>query len=124
MSLDTPYQAFHRIINNYNAQQEDESKKLPMIPLHGLRHTAATLLIGQHVNIRTVSDRLGHANVSTTLNFYSHAIKELDRNASDELEKLLLPKSEQFQKSILSTGCRPDLKKTIFWSITAGKYKC
>lgn len=98
MSLDTPYQAFHRIINNHNAQQEDENKKLPLIPLHGLRHTAATLLIGQHVNIRTVSDRLGHANVSTTLNFYSHAIKELDRSASDELEKLLLPKSEQFRK--------------------------
>lgn len=98
MSLDTPYQAFHRIINNYNTQQEDENKKLPLIPLHGLRHTAATLLIGQHVNIRTVSDRLGHANVSTTLNFYSHAIKELDRSASDELEKLLLPKPEQLRK--------------------------
>ena len=98
MCLDTPYQAFHRIINNYNAQQTDESKKLPLIPLHGLRHTAATLLIGHQVNIRTVSDRLGHANVSTTLNIYSHAIKELDRSASDELENLLLHKPDQFRK--------------------------
>lgn len=98
MCLDTPYQAFHRIINNYNAQQTDESKKLPLIPLHGLRHTAATLLIGHQINIRTVSDRLGHANVSTTLNIYSHAIKELDRSASDELENLLLHKPDQFRK--------------------------
>lgn len=98
MCLDTPYQAFHRIINNYNVQQTDEIKKLPLIPLHGLRHTAATLLIGHQVNIRTVSDRLGHANVSTTLNIYSHAIKELDRSASDELESLLLHRPDQLQK--------------------------
>lgn len=90
MCLDTPYQAFHRIIRNYNAQQEDEAKKLPLIPLHGLRHTAATLLISQGVDVRTVSGRLGHASTSTTLNIYSHALKELDKTASDKLETALL----------------------------------
>lgn len=90
MCLDTPYQAFRRILKNYNAQQTDESQMLPSIPLHGLRHTAATLLIGQGVDIRTVSGRLGHANTSTTLNIYSHTLKELDRAASDKLETALL----------------------------------
>ncbi len=90
MCLDTPYQAFHRIIRNYNAQRPDGAPELPLIPLHGLRHTAATLLIGQGVDIRTVSGRLGHASTSTTLNIYSHALKELDRAASDKLEEALI----------------------------------
>lgn len=94
MGLETPYQAFHRIINNYNMQQEREEEKLPLILLHGLRHTAATLLISQGVDIRTVSGRLGHANTSTTLNVYAEYLKELDRTASDKLESLLLASSK------------------------------
>lgn len=88
MHLDTPYQAFHRIINNYNQTKPANTPELPLIPLHGLRHTAATLLISQGVDIRTVSGRLGHAQTSTTMNIYSHALKELDKTASDKLEKL------------------------------------
>lgn len=91
MSVGTPYQAFHRIINSYNMQQEREERKLPLIPLHGLRHTAATLLISQGVDIRTVSGRLGHSDTSTTLNIYAEYLEELDRTASDKLEALLMP---------------------------------
>ncbi len=90
MGLETPYQAFHRIIANYNEHREENAPELPMIPLHGLRHTAATLLIGQGVDVRTVSGRLGHANTSTTLNIYAEFLKELDRSAADALESLLL----------------------------------
>lgn len=93
MGLETPYQILHRVINNYNAAQTDESARLPLIPLHGLRHTAATLLIGSNVDIRTVSSRLGHADVTTTLNIYSHALKELDRKAADTLENVLTNKA-------------------------------
>ena len=63
--------------------------ELPLIPLHGLRHTAATLLIANGVDVRTVSGRLGHANTSTTLNIYSHALEEFDRKAADVLEQVL-----------------------------------
>lgn len=90
MDLGTPYQAFHRIINNYNQNRKKDAPELPLIPLHGLRHTAATLLISQGVDIRTVSGRLGHSNTSTTLNIYAHALKELDKTASDKLESLLI----------------------------------
>ncbi len=88
MGLDTPYQAFCRIIENYNANRQQDSPELPRIPLHGLRHTAATLLIGHGVDIRTVSNRLGHSNTSTTLNIYSHALEELDRSAADTMAEI------------------------------------
>ncbi|MCI8592925.1 MAG: site-specific integrase [Lachnospiraceae bacterium] len=91
MGLDTPYQAFRRIIKNYNANRAPGAPELPEIPLHGLRHTAATLLISRGVDVRTVSGRLGHASTSTTMNIYAEFLKEMDRGASDELEKMLLP---------------------------------
>ncbi len=93
MHLDTPYQAFHRIINNYNANRPADAPELPLIPLHGLRHTAATLLISQGIDVRTVSGRLGHSSTSTTMNIYAHALKELDKTASDKLEAALLKAS-------------------------------
>ena len=92
MGLETPLRAFHRIIDNYNANRSPDAPELPKIPLHGLRHTAATLLIGHGVDIRTVSGRLGHANTSTTLNIYAEYLDELDRSAADKLEDLLLRK--------------------------------
>ena len=60
-----------------------------MIPFHGLRHTSATLLIAAHQDIKTVQSRLGHAEASTTMNIYAHALKESDRKASDALENIL-----------------------------------
>jgi len=52
---------------------------LPVISIHKLRHTSATLLIGQNTDIRTVSARLGHAQTSTTMNIYVHGLKSVDR---------------------------------------------
>ena len=93
MNLDTPpYQAFHRIITHYNATRQPDEVELPLIPLYGLRHTAATLLIANGVDVCTVSGRLGHANTSTTLNIYSHALEEFDRKAAELLEQVLTVK--------------------------------
>ena len=66
-----------------------EDKNLPHITFHGLRHTHATLLIAQGLDVRTVSNRLGHAQTSTTLNIYAHAFAKMDREASDKLDNLL-----------------------------------
>lgn len=87
----TPYSMFKKIIRWYNATITDESDMLPDIPLHGLRHTSATLLISQNVDIRTVSGRLGHAQTSTTTDIYSHFLKRADEAASDTLENLFHP---------------------------------
>lgn len=53
---------------------------LPHICLHELRHTLATLALQAGVPIPDVSKQLGHANTSTTLNFYSHASNESSEN--------------------------------------------
>lgn len=89
MSLTTPYHTFKDIIAKYNATVSKESLKLPDITLHGLRHTSATLLISQNIDVRTVSARLGHAQTSTTMNIYAHSLKKSDENASNSLDNLL-----------------------------------
>jgi integrase len=88
MSLSTPYHTFMDIIHKYNDTVEDKSLKLPEIPFHGLRHTCATVLISENVDVRTVSARLGHAHTSTTVNIYAHSLKESDRKAADKLDNL------------------------------------
>ena len=67
---------------------------LPRVTVHGLRHTNATLLIGAGVDIRTVANRLGHSQTSTTTNIYAHAIKSADRSASDTLNDILNSKKK------------------------------
>ncbi|MEY8498960.1 tyrosine-type recombinase/integrase [Enterococcus avium] len=46
--------------------------------LHGLRHTHASILLYQGVNIMNVSRRLGHSSIETTMSTYLHIIKELE----------------------------------------------
>lgn len=88
MSYSTPYSAFQDILARYNADKEP-GEQLPVIPFHGLRHTSATILIAGKQDVRTVSSRLGHAQASTTMNIYAHALKETDKKAADTLEKML-----------------------------------
>lgn len=64
-------------------------RELPHITLHGLRHTCASLMIASRVDIRTVSKRLGHAQVSTTGNIYAHQIQSADAAAADAIELTL-----------------------------------
>ena len=79
---------FRIIVDRHNAscQSGDE---LPYIRLHDLRHTAATLLISQNVDVETVARRLGHANPSITLNVYAHPTMEGDYRASKVMEEVL-----------------------------------
>lgn len=85
----TPYDVFKKVLHRYN---ESHREQLPDIPLHGLRHTSATLLISQNIDVRTVSNRLGHAQTSTTMNIYSHSLQKMDSKAADTLETLLIQK--------------------------------
>ena len=87
----TPYGVFKDILHRYNAIHKE---KLPDIPLHGLRYTSATLLISQNIDIRTVSNLLGHAQTSTTMNIYSHSLQQLDSKAAETLENLLVKKAK------------------------------
>ena len=93
MSYSTPYEAMQDIIKRYNDGKQ-ESEQLPFIPFHGLRHTSATLLIAAHEDTKTVSHRLGHAQTSTTLNIYAHALEESDKEAATALEKVIAAQAE------------------------------
>ena len=93
MHPSTPYHVFQKIIHRYNAALPPGEPPLPVIPLHGLRHTSATLLISQNVDVRTVSGRLGHAQTSTTMNIYAHSLKKSDEMAAEKLESLLIRKN-------------------------------
>jgi len=64
---------------------------LPQIHIHSLRHTNATLMIAGGEDIRTVSQRLGHAQVTTTVNTYTHAIQSASAKAAETLENILDP---------------------------------
>ena len=54
--------------------QAAATAKLPRIRLHDLRHTHASLALAAGINPKVISERLGHATVSITLDTYSHAI--------------------------------------------------
>lgn len=63
-------------------------KGIQRIRFHDLRHTHATLLLLQGVDIKTISKRLGHSNIGTTMNTYTHVLEELDIKASQLIDEL------------------------------------
>ncbi len=67
-----------------------EKNNLPKITFHGLRHTNATLLISKNVDVAVVASRLGHAQITTTLNFYVHPVEAHNKEAGNVLEKMLV----------------------------------
>ena len=63
---------------------------LPLdLNVHSLRHTNASLLIAQGVDVRTVASLLGHAQASTTLDIYAHAFDKNKRKAQEKLGKAI-----------------------------------
>ena len=58
---------------------------------HELRHTQATLLIGQGTDIKTVQHRLGHSSASLTMDVYAHAMPANDEAAARLMQDELSP---------------------------------
>jgi integrase len=61
------------------------------VRLHDGRHTAATLLLTENVHPRVVMELLGHSQMRTTMDIYSHVMPALAREAADRMSALLLP---------------------------------
>jgi len=59
------------------------------VRFYDLRHTSATLLLQAGVNIKVVSERLGHASVTVTLEAYIHVLPEMPRGTGERIEALL-----------------------------------
>lgn len=98
MGRSTSYQAYKRHIRRYNEwvrENSEEAKKqqlepLPEIPLHGLRHSCATLLNYLEVNIIDISKILGHAKSSTTMDIYAHSFEGQNTKAANKLNDFLM----------------------------------
>ena len=59
-----------------------------IIRFHDLRHTHASILLYKGVDIKTISERLGHADISTTIRIYLHVIRELNQRVSEIIDEL------------------------------------
>jgi len=59
------------------------------VRFHDLRHTHATLLLEQNVEAKIVQDRLGHSNISTTMDLYSHVTKNAQDRAVEKLDEII-----------------------------------
>lgn len=79
----------------FNATVNERLKQLcleagvPVISVHGLRHTHASLLLYAGVSVASVAKRLGHANMTTTETTYLHIIQELEAKDSDKVMQFL-----------------------------------
>jgi len=62
---------------------------LPMIRLYDLRHSCATLLLAAGEHAKVVSERLGHASITLTLDTYSHVLPTMQQSATEKLQRLL-----------------------------------
>ena len=62
---------------------------LPDIRFHDLRHTAATLMLQQGIHPKVVQERLGHSNISMTMDIYSHVLPSMQDEAADKIDALI-----------------------------------
>lgn len=92
MHITSPYRKYKTLIRLYNNNVvKNEENKIPDdVPPHGLRHSAAAILIANNLDARTVADILGHSDPTTTLNIYSYFFKNKGKEASKIMENILL----------------------------------
>jgi len=62
---------------------------LPVLRIHDLRHSCASILLGEGVAAQTVANFLGHSEVKTTLNIYSHVGKSQTKEAATTMDRTL-----------------------------------
>lgn len=78
-----------------------------IVRFHDLRHTHASQLLRAGVNVKVVSERLGHANATVTMNIYSHLLPGMQETAVNYLEKLFNDSKDETNVS------RIRLKRTL-----------
>ena len=76
------------------------------IRLHDLRHTHATLMLKAGIHPKIVSERLGHASISITLDTYSHVLPGLQKAAAEKFDRL-------FEDNSLDENVSVDVSKPL-----------
>jgi integrase len=79
---------FNSTVNN-RLKAVCKKARVPVISLHSLRHTHASLLIFAGVSIASIAKRLGHSSVTTTQETYLHIIRELENQDNDKIVQYL-----------------------------------
>jgi len=67
-----------------------KDSKLPHIRFHDMRHSHATMLIQRNVNVKIISERLGHTKSSITLDIYSHVLPSMQLELANTLEDMIM----------------------------------
>ncbi len=80
IELATPQKWLHTIL---------KQNGLRRITLHGLRHTAATMMLESGLTLKDVSDRLGHASIEITSDLYIHVTEKRKRENIDQVMSYL-----------------------------------
>jgi len=73
----------------YWFQKAAAAAGLPVIPLHGLRHSYATAALEAGIPAKLVQERLGHSSIRVTLDTYTHPSDEMARKAAEDVAALL-----------------------------------
>jgi len=87
-----PNGGYGRVFNstiNDRLERICRAASVPVITLHSLRHTHASLLIFAGVSVASIAKRLGHSNVTTTQDTYLHIIRELENQDNDKIMRCL-----------------------------------
>ncbi|MCW6675533.1 site-specific integrase [Aerococcaceae bacterium NML171108] len=80
LDLATPRNALERICKRHN---------LPMINIHGFRHTHCSLLFEAGVPMKDVKERLGHSDIQTTMNIYTHVTQDSKDKSAEIFAKFI-----------------------------------
>ena len=67
-----------------------ETNNLKHIRLHDLRHTCATAMLNAGINAKVIQKRLGHSDITTTLNIYAHALPSANKEAGNIINDKIL----------------------------------
>jgi integrase len=72
-----------------------EKAGVPDIRFHDLRHSCASLLLQAGIDVKTISERLGHSNVAITLSTYIHTSADAQKKAAAALGNILGSKGDK-----------------------------
>lgn len=82
-------QPLERCSVTHRFQRALEKAGLPRFRFHDLRHTAATFLLAQGVDLRVVMEVLGHSEIALTANLYTHVLPALKHDAANRMDAML-----------------------------------
>lgn len=77
---------------------------LPLVSWHSFRHTYATLLSESGESLKTAQALLGHSDMETTLNVYTHAVPESQKRAADKVAEIVFPNVPKFSGGLENTN--------------------